>query len=146
MPGVDSDPSRAPRRATDEQAGGVKSTLANWHPGKRTRTSFAEPKSTSRSTQSSNTTSVSLVSRKFTESSLQLRNRTRRPITENAWTPANTDPLNQASVSDDSAMSTATSRVSPNHTSENRERRNRPPSKPAPAVKAHSVTRAPPAA
>src|ERR1700729_3377338 len=145
MPGVSAEPSRAPRRSTSLHWTRVKSVPTSVLPGNRTFESFAEPKSTSRSTQSSKVTSVSLQSRKLTESSLQPRNRTRLPTQAKAWTPANTHPLNQTSVSDDSARSTATSRVSLNHTSDSLARRSRPPSNPVPPVNAHSVNRAPPA-
>ena len=111
-------------------------------PANRTFESFAEPKSTSRSTQSSKATSVSLQSRKLTESSLQPRNSTRLPTHEKACTPANTHPLNQTSVSDDWARSTATSRVSPNHTSDSLARRSRPPSNPVAGERALGEPRA----
>src|ERR1700749_4574710 len=125
MPGVSAEPSRAPRRSTSLHWTRVKSVPTSVLPGNRTLESFAEPKSTSRSTQSSKVTSVSLQSRKLTESSLQPRNSTRLPTQAKAWTPANTDPLNQTSVS-----------VA---------RPSRPPSNPVPPVNAHSVNRAPPA-
>ncbi len=99
-------------------------------------------KSGSRSTQSSKVTSVKVASRKLTESSLQLRNVTRRSSVENACTPARTQPDSQASVNVDSAMSAATKRVSPNHMSEIRQRRSDVPSNVTP-VTAHSTNRDP---
>src|ERR1700733_13860078 len=142
MPAAVSVPRRADRRSTSLQVTWVKSAPTRVLPVNRTRDSAADPKSASRSTQSSKVTSVSLQSRKFTESSLQPRSSTRRQTQENACTPASTQPLSQASVSDDSAMSTATRRVSPNHTSVSRARRSRAPSNPVPPVNAHSANRA----
>ena len=121
----------------------MKSTFTSVDPGNRALASFAEPKSTSRSTQSVKVTSVSRESRKFTESSLQPCSDSRRPASENACTPAKMQPLNHASVIDDSARSTATSRDLSNHASVQRERRSRVPSKLVPSVNAHSVNRAP---
>src|SRR5215468_2532393 len=134
----------APRRSTSAQVTFVKSAPLKVLPANRTRVSFAPPKSASRSTQSSNATSVSEQSRKFTESSLQFLKLTRRKTPAKACTPASTHPLNHTSVHDDSAMSRATNRVSENHTSDMRARRSRPPSKVTP-VNADSANRDPPA-
>jgi hypothetical protein len=144
-PAASSPPRMAPRKSTSEQVTLANARPASWEPGKRTRVSFPPEKSASRSTQSSNVTSVIVDSRKLTESSLQPRNVTRRRTRPNACMPARTQPFSQTSVMADSAASSATNRVWPNHTSVSRARRIRPPSNVTP-LNAHSMNRAPPAA
>src|SRR5215472_10000086 len=135
-------PRDAPRRSTDEQVALVNVAPVRVQPGKRTRVSFAPAKSGSRSTQSSNVTSVIVQSRKLTESSLQLRNDIRLISPEKACTPARTHPFSQVSTKVDSARSTATNRVSPSHTSDIRHLRSVPPLNVTP-VMADSIHRVP---
>jgi len=78
-------------------------------------------------------TSLSVPLRKFTESSLQLRNVTRRIEAEKACTPDNAQPSSVTSCQPVSARSQATNLVSRSVTSVNRAFRSRPPSNVVPA-------------
>ena len=98
-----------------------------------TRCSVAPPNSASRSRQFSNVTSVSVLLRKFTESSLQSRKVTRRIEAEKACTPASAQPASVVSSQPVSASSVATNLTSRRRVSVNRAFLSRPPSKDAPA-------------
>jgi hypothetical protein len=126
-------PSAAPRRSTSVQRTLVKSARVSVQPPKPTRSSVAPPNSTSRSRQSSNVTSVSVPLRKFTESSLQSRNVTRRIEAEKACTPASAQPARVTSCQPVSARSQPTNLVSRSWVSVNRAFRSRPPSNDVPA-------------
>jgi hypothetical protein len=109
----------APRRSTLSHVALVKSA-PSVQPGKRTEVSLAAPKSASRSRQFSNVTSVSVPSRKLTESSLQSRKVTRRSCALNACTPDSAQPVTAVSSQAVSARSVATNRVSRSVLSVNR--------------------------
>ena len=121
-------PSSAPRRSTSVQLTLVKSAPVSVQPPKLTLSSVAPPNSASRSMQSSNLTSVSFPLRKFTESSLQSRNVTRRIEAEKACTPASAQPVSVTSCQPVSARSQATNLVSRSGVSVNRAFRSRAPS------------------
>src|ERR1700728_2398471 len=122
-------PSEAPRRSTLVQVTREKSARVRVQPAKLTRCSVAPPNSVSRSRQFSNCTSMSLPLRKFTESSLQSRNVTRRSEAENTWTPASAQPVSVVSSQPLSARSVETNRVSRMATSVNLDLRSLPPLK-----------------
>src|SRR5690242_9970875 len=121
-------PSAAPRRSTLVQVAFVRSAPVSVLPPKLTWRSVALPNSVSRSTQFSNVTSVSAPLRKFTESSLQSRNVTRRIEQEKACTPDSAQPSSVTSCQPVSARSQATNLLSRSVTSVNRAFRSRPPS------------------
>jgi hypothetical protein len=121
-------PSAAPRRSTSVQLTLAKSAPVSVQPPKLTRSSVAPPNSASRSRQSSNLVSVRVALRKFTESSLQSRNVTRRIEAEKACTPASAQPVSVTSCQPVSARSQATNLVSRSWVSVNRAFRSRAPS------------------
>ena len=126
-PRSDSNPavisSSASRRSTFSRVVREKSARVSAVPGNRIRFSVAPAKSTSRSRQFSNVTSVSVAPRKFTESSLHSWKTTRRRPESNAWTPAAAQPMNVASSQVLSARSADRNRTSRSHTSLSRLRR-----------------------
>src|SRR6266700_6816169 len=143
-PGSKTMPSSAPRRSTLSMVTPVRSVPERREPGKAVLVSFAALKSTSRSTQLSNVTSVSSASRKFTESSLQPRNTTRRRWAPNASTPAAAHLVITVSTHSVPARLVTTIRTSLSHADVKRAPRSRP-SRNDTLVKAHSRNRLPPA-